>query len=199
MILKQPFHFIAQGVILKYLLCICVLMFSAQFASADTYSCAKMIFKDGWLRNYEYLGNTWGANTKKSGLVSSSIGSSIEKTTSSVDPGVTTGDSVSTTQYTSSWGECSMLEYNITWQMRDQYIEQNMDGIKKEIAIGEGQHVDSLAFLSGCKGIDHEVWTRSLQKNTAGFYDSTSSKDFSEKLGTVIKGNQQLQSNCTII
>lgn len=167
-------------------------------AHADMYKCAQMVYKDGWFRKYETLGNTWGANTKKHGVVSSLAGSSVEKTTSSVDPGVTTGNNVSTTQYSSSWGECSMLDYHITRQMRDDYIDQNMGEIKRQIALGEGYHVDSLAYISGCKGIERANWSQTLQKGTGQFYDIQNGPAFSRQIDTLINGSQDLKSNCHI-
>ncbi len=82
----------------------------SQAASADMYKCAQMIYKGGWFKKYEYKGNTYGANIKKHGLISSTAGSTSETVTASVDPGVSLKSSVSSTsQYSSSWGECAML------------------------------------------------------------------------------------------
>lgn len=170
-----------------------------QLAMADAYTCAKMIYKDGWLRKYELLGNTWGANTQKHGAVSSTTGSSIEKTTSSMDPGVFTGQMLSTVQYSSSWGECSMLDMYITKQMREEFIEQNLGEIKREVAMGQGHFVDSLAFVSGCKNLDQAQWSQELQQRTADFYDTASGKEFAGVLDQVIEAQPDLKSNCAIL
>lgn len=180
------------------IVCLLPLMILSAKASADQYSCAKMVYKDGWLTKYEHLGNTWGANTKKHGVVSSSVGSSVEKTTSSVDPGVITGQFMSSVQYTSSWGECSILEMNITQKMREDYIEQNMPEIKRQIAIGYGYHVDALAFVSGCRQLERAEWSRDLQKNTASLYDIKDGRHFSKKLDNIIKANASFKVNCHI-
>ena len=174
-----------------------MLVFSvSESVFADTYSCAKMVYKDGWLKKYEYLGNTWGANTKKNGALSSTGGSSTERMTASVDPGVSTGNFMSSMQYSSSWGECSMLEMFITQQFRQDYIEQNMDDIKKQIALGKGHHLDSLAFLSGCSQIERSEWSTELQSNTESFYDLIDVKKFDHKLESVIHGNSNLNQHC---
>ncbi len=171
----------------------------SNLAYADAYSCAKMIYKDGWLVKYEHLGNTWGANTKKHGAVSSSVGSSVEKTTSSVDPGVSTGNIMSSVQYFSSWGECSMLEYHITKQLREQYIEQNLGEIKRQVAMGQGYHVDALAMISGCQNLGANEWARALQSNTEELYDLNSGVAFADHLNTIVMSQNSLRGNCAIL
>lgn len=187
---------------MKYLvslLAISTLMMIPKIANADMYSCAKMTYKDGWLTKYEYLGNTWGANTKKHGAVSSSVGSSIENTTSSVDPGAYTGKFTSSVQFVSSWGECSILDYYITKKHREDYIDQNIHEIKKQVAMGAGHHIDSLAFISGCRGISKETWSRSLQQRTAALYDAENGAAFASELNSIVSGNDELKSNCQIL
>lgn len=172
--------------------------FVAPSALADSYSCAKMVFKDGWLKQYEYKGNTWGANTKKHGAVSSTVGSSAESVTSSVDPGVMTGNIMSTMQFSSSWGECSMVDYYITKEFREQYIEQNMNEVKKQIAKGDGHHIRSLAFLSGCTNLEYDHWVQQLRANMTHFYDAKKAKDFGTHLDNMIQKNNSLSKNCQI-
>ncbi len=184
---------------MKFVIGLSIALFAPVIVSADVYSCAKMVYKDGWLRKYDNLGNTWGANTKKHGAVSSSVGSSVERTTSSADPGVTTGRFMSVAQYSSSWGECSILEMNITRQFRQDYIEQNLGEIKKQVAMGSGHHVDGLAFASGCSNLDSATWSKSLQGRTADFYDSASGLAFANLLDNVISGDDSLKSNCRVL
>ena len=175
-----------------------VLALGSSVSFADSYSCAKMVVKDGWLKKYEYKGNTWGANTKKHGLVSSTAGSSTETTTGSVDPGVTTGQVMSTAQYTSSWGECSLVDTMITRRMRKDYIDQNLNDIKKHVALGVGHHVDSLALLSGCSGIEKRAWSQQLQGSMADFYDANSASEFVQELDKVIESNNVFATSCII-
>lgn len=171
--------------------------FLSSYAYADAYKCAKMVYESGWLKKYEHLGNTWGANTKKHGLLSSSVGSSVEKTTSSFDLGVATGNIMSTLQYSSSWGECSMLEYHITQRIREDFIDQNMPELKKQIALGGGIYVDTVAYLSGCDIKAEASWSRHLQSQTIQLYDAQSAKDFTAQLDKSIKANSELNNLCT--
>lgn len=164
------------------------------FGNAE--SCGKKIYSGGWLKKYEFKGNTLGANTKKSGLLGSSTGAFTENTTSSVDPGVTTGQFISSAQYSSSWGECAAVDLIITKSMRDGYIKQNLPEIKKQVAMGKGYLVDSLATLSGCKNIDHKNWSRKLQSHTSELYDSQSGDAFRDILDGIIVQDPELKTNC---
>lgn len=178
-----------------FLACVSAMSLSS-IAAADAYSCAKMVYAKGWLIKYEYKGNTWGANTQKHGVLSSTVGSSTEGTTSSVDPGYYTGSTMSSLQYSSSWGECSMLDYHITKQFREDYIEQNMVEIKKHVALGDGVHVASLAYLSGCKDIEESTWVNGLRSHMEPLYDAETGARFAEEIDQVIKGNVELKSKC---
>ena len=168
----------------------------AQVASADYYSCPKKVYSQGWLRKYEYKGNTWSANIKKSGFLSSTAHSSTENTTSSVDPGVTTGEAISSVQYTSSWGECAMFDMEITMKMRDDFIDQNLNEIKKQVAQGSGYHIDSLAALSGCAHYDSVIWAQHLQAHTGEFYDSIDGRAFRQVLDSMINSDSMMKPFC---
>ena len=163
---------------------------------ADYYGCNKMIYEAGWLRKYDYKGQTWAAGTKKSGPTSSTVHVSTENSTSSVDPGVTTGHWTSSSQYTSSWGECAAVDIEIAQQFRDQYIDQNLHEIKKQVAAGTGYHVEALAVLSGCKGPGSSAWGQTLQRHTGDFYDTDSGREFRSILDAIIKDNPQLSAEC---
>lgn len=167
-------------------------------AQADYYSCHKKIYETGWLKKYEYKGQTWGANTKKSGLLSSSVGVTVENMTSSVDPGVTTGELMSSVQYSSSWGECAAVDMEISKLFRDQYIEQNLVEIKKQVAVGGGYHIDSLAVISGCKGVNSAIFAGALQKSTEALYDAPNANAFRAELDRVIHRDRKLDTSCTI-
>lgn len=165
-------------------------------ARADMYKCAQMVYKDGMFKKYEYKGNTWGANTKKHGVFSSTGGSTTETTTASVDPGVSSKNLLSTTQYSSSWGECAAIDYHITQEFRGNYIKQNIAEIKKQISVGDGYHLASLAFLSGCKKIDRASWITTLQGNFESLYDATNELQFDSQLQRLIESDSVLASLC---
>lgn len=165
-------------------------------ARADMYKCAQMVYKDGMFKKYEYKGNTWGANTKKHGAFSSTTGSTTETTTGSVDPGVSSKSLLSTAQYSSSWGECAAIDYHITQEFRSNYIKQNIAEIKKQISVGDGYHLASLAFLSGCKQIDRMNWVSTLQGNFESLYDANNELQFDRQLQHLIQSDTSLTSQC---
>ena len=178
------------------IICAFLLFLVNGVAHADMYKCAQMVYKDGMLKKYEYKGNTWGANTKKHGVFSSTTGSTTETTTASVDPGVSTKQLLSSAQYSSSWGECSAIDYEITQEFRSDYIKQNIVEIKKQISVGDGYHLASLAFLSGCKQIDRAEWTTTLQKNFETLYDASNEVQFDKQLQQLIHSDRALASQC---
>ena len=175
-----------------------IIFFLSLTAKADYYGCYKMIYKDGWFKTYEHKGNTWGANTQKHGVLSSVAGSTTEGSTASLDPGVTTGQSSSSVQFSSSWGECSGVDILITKEMRNDYIEQNIVEIKKQIALGKGHHLASLAQVSGCKGTLSARWTSQLRFHMSDFYDANTGKAFGQMLDEVIQQDQILRMNCKV-
>lgn len=178
------------------IVCAMLLFFVNGVAHADLYKCAQMVYKDGMLKKYEYKGNTWGANTKKHGVFSSTTGSTTETTTASVDPGVSTKQLLSTTQFSSSWGECAAIDYEITQEFRSNYIKQNIAEIKKQISVGDGYHLASLAFLSGCKQVDRTGWIDTLQKNFEPLYDANNETQFDHQLQMMIHSDTTLASQC---
>lgn len=165
-------------------------------AHAGYYDCAKKVYEGGWLRRYEYKGETWGANTRKSGAISSTTHVSVENITSSLDPGVMTGRLVSMSQYSSSWGACAATGIEISQMFRQEYIEQNLHEIKKQVASGSGYHLDSLAVLSNCQGNVSTEWNQSLQSHIEMLYDANDGKSFSEVLDQVIENNPTLATLC---
>lgn len=169
---------------------------AAHFANADIDGCEKYQYKDGWLKKYEHKGNTWGANTKKHGLLSSTIGAYLESTTSSVDPGVTTNKAMSSVQFTSSWGECAAVEMFYVKNFRKNYIEQNLDEVKKEIAMGRGRHVETLAHLSGCRHADSAVWSQTIQSLTPAIYDLKDGAAIGSQIDSMILKNSDLSQKC---
>ena len=181
-----------------FVLCFALALFGFSSQSrADYYSCYKKIYEAGWLKKYEYKGNSWSANTKKSGPLSSTAGVSTENTTSSVDPGVSTGDLMSSAQYTSSWGECAAVDMLISKNMRDGYIEQNLLEIKQQVAQGQGYHLASLAVLSGCTGATNQAtFSRQLQSHMGDLYDTKNGAAFREKLDVIILENADLKTAC---
>ncbi len=89
-----------------------------------------------------------------------------------------------------------MLDYHITQEMRKEYIGQNLAEIKKQISQGEGYHLASLAFLSGCRDIEAAGWSKALQGEMEGLYDASHQDSFDAKLQNVIHKDSILNKQC---
>ena len=73
-----------------------------------------------------------------------------------------------------------------------------MAEIKKQIALGQGHHVDSLAMLSGCQQITQANWSKNLQSGMTQFYDAKDTATFSKKLDAIIESDIELKAQCSM-
>ena len=154
------------------------------FAATSIYSlqssatkCGEFIYnKKGMLKHYEWTPNSASENTKKGGVfMGATTHPSTENSTATVDPGVSTGATTGTTQSFSSYGDCSYwgaIKESLHGSYRHIYIRENLDGIKKQAALGSGgEHMASIAVMSKCSG---QAGTRLgflLQKNYSAVAD----------------------------
>jgi hypothetical protein len=113
---------------------------------------------------------------------------SIQATT--VLPAVT---SVSGTSYVSSTGPCAMIA-----SVRQEYIEQNLDEIKKQIAVGRGGHIDTLAVFSSCPFGSASRLGSLMQKNLSHVYDipSSGAAGFGAYIDWLIESDHELSLRC---
>lgn len=170
---------------------------------AHATKCGEFIYnKYGMYRHYEWLPNTASENTKKNGLAMSTIKPSTETSTASSDPGVSTGTSTASTQSWSSYGDCSFwgqIKDSMKASYRHIYIEENLDGIKKQAALGTGGgHMDSIALMSNCSMQAGSRLGALLQKNYATIcdYDPAHSTALVDYIDTLIKDDPELKDEC---
>jgi len=130
----------------------------------DDKKCFKFYTKNG-MRKYDYFGGFSSEASKKYGSSKATSQATTQSTTMAVDPMVYTGQSTSTVQYISSWGECSWLGLNNDQMQRESYIARNIDEIKQEVATGEGEHLQALFVLTGCDDSLHADFNKVLQQN----------------------------------
>lgn len=172
-------------------------IFLTPFANAT--KCGEVVYnKHGKLRKYNVLPLDLSEAWKKYGS-SSTSNATTETSTASVDPGVSTGASDSQTQSLSTKGDCKWGGFFGNADRRDfqNYVEQNMNEIKNQIALGEGGHLEILAAFSGCS--QAKVLGRSLQKNMRQFVDlgEQQASDFVDRVRTIIVSNPQLSEQCS--
>lgn len=150
--------------------------------------CGELIYnKHGKLRKYQILPLDIFENTKKNGI-STTSGATTESSTAASDPGVSTGASVSWKQSTSTNGPCKWGGLFATQEHYFDYIAQNLDLIKKEMALGQGGHLEILASAHNCQGIGMASFPKTMQKELVQFIDYTpeQARQFESTLNSVI-------------
>ena len=177
-----------------------VLLFVALFAfnahGYDDKKCFKFYTKNG-MRKYDYFGDFSTEASKKYGSSKATSQSTTQSTTMGVDPMVYTGQSTSTVQYLSSWGECRLIGLNNEQLQRESYIARNLEEIKQEVALGNGEHLQALFVLSGCQDSLNTDFNRVLQKN----FDRLDRVDnenswFSIEMDDILSRDQVLAGGC---
>ncbi len=183
------------------LLFIAIIFQSISGHALDEKKCSKML-NEGWFKKYKFggIGNGYwqplSQETKSAGSTTAASNSTTEGTTAVSDPGYTSNVMTSETQSTSSWGECSFISLKKMQTQQIAYIEQNAISIDREIALGDGGHIDSLIDLNLCdKNISSE-FKNTLQKNFKIYSSLDTAKDKVRKIKKFIKENKVLSRAC---
>jgi hypothetical protein len=189
----------------KKLILICISAFACFYGSdpalaVNSEACSKLR-NHGWWRTYQYHGtgeskmNAITNGTKRDGSSKYSSDSSTENSTYTVDPGASTRISTAGTQGISSWGECSLFAKEMKKE-RDFYIAQNMDELKKEIARGQGEHIQVLAFYSFCDAAALPALSSELRSDFPAIVRLRNEQEFSLKVDQLIQAKPDLRSLC---
>jgi hypothetical protein len=165
----------------------------------DSDKCHK-VTNQGWWRQYDYVPpigfKISTDHTHKDG-VSSTSKATTQNSTASLDPGVTTHQSQSDMQYTSSYGDCRWLGMNELKDERERFVALNLEQIKKEASVGGGAHIKTLASLSKCDDVGTSQLQIEMQKNLSNFIDLDAKKT-SDVLGQ-ITSDQRIAGHCGLI
>ena len=144
-----------------WVLAVSILVQSGVAQAYDFDKCFKQQTSLALFKKYDYkYAGPWWITCRTSGKESSilvSTNSSIEQSTMSLDPGVSVGNMTSSSQFSSSWGECAAWGETKKARERAAFIAQNTDELKRDIAFGQGDHLDALAYFTDC---DAEVTWR---------------------------------------
>ena len=128
----------------------------------------------------------------KQGTTKYSTEASTQASTRSVDPIVSTNSSTGSTQYSSSFGECSLLG-QMHENKRDAFIVASFQSIRDELAVGDGPHLAALASLSGCSAQHQKLFIHELR----GSWQTTASPtSLSESVTGVIASHGILKNDC---
>jgi hypothetical protein len=103
------------------------------------------------------------------------------------------GELLSSTQFTSSWGECSAIG---TRETRNQFLQANLENIKRDAARGAGEYLHTLSSLYGCKSFSkRNLFYSELQKNYEHlFTEDPSNSAPIQKIENLMIMNPELQS-----
>lgn len=79
------------------------------------------------------------------------------------------------------------------------FAEQNYSTLVKEMAMGEGENLDTLAGLYGCSQDSHGAFGSLVQENFANIVksDSTTSQEMLSSLNSELAGHAVLSQSCT--
>lgn len=104
----------------------------------------------------------------------------------------------STTQFTSSWGECSMLGSGE--EEKKAFVSYNVENLKIDISKGGGEYTDTYASLSGCSDNTKKEFAEYLQKNFIKIYSANldnSPEKIYNNIEQIIKENKKLTVACS--
>lgn len=83
---------------------------------------------------------------------------------------------------------------------REEFAQKNYSTLVKEMAMGEGENLDTLASLYGCSQNSHADFGSMVQTNFSQIVksDSTTSHEMLNSLQSEISGHAGLSKSCTI-
>lgn len=180
-----------------------LILFAVLFGTSTAFAynpkkCFSMRVKGGFFK-YTFGGNLSTDNmTKKHGTVGSTYESSIQTAQSLIDPSVIIGSTSSTVQFSSSFGACSYLGYNE--EMRKEYVAQNIEPMKQQVAFGRGEHLRSLYHYSNCQDGAFRDFRAALQKDYSQLvrFKTGDENAFLSRTDLIIFSQQNLRDFCRL-
>lgn len=176
-----------------------LLAHSVSFAF-DSSKCSSMLNK-GLYKKYKF-GGVGEANskaitgeTKSAGTTKATARISTEGSTAIVDPKYSTNASVSGSQGTSSWGPCSLFGLLERREQRELYVAQNFDQIKKDIANGSGEHLNTLSWYALCEDDAMAGYSQTLQDQFEVLQKSDQAS-FTQVLDRIVEGTPLVKVKC---
>ena len=103
------------------------------------------------------------------------------------------GMTSSTTQFTSSWGACSMLGMT---EQRKLFVASNIENLKTDAARGEGEYLNTLASLYGCDQISAHYLSNLLKTNYGKIFGNDNPESISADIDSLVLSNQELVAMC---
>ena len=178
-----------------------IILFTLILSTQSTFAldfdvCSKML-NNGWYQKYEYGGvdQPLTKATKKLGSSKGMSATSTEGSTAISDPKYWSNVTTSETQFLSSWGDCSAIGLHEVKEVREKYYVQNRPEILKEMAQGQGRHIEVLASFSLCDSTAKAEMGSTFQKNIKNFMDAKEG-DYGTHVDMLIKKSPSLSKQC---
>ncbi len=102
---------------------------------------------------------------------------------------------------TSGTSNCNIAGLVKAEKEREEFAKKNYSSLVKEMAMGEGENLDTLASLYGCSENSHADFGSMAQENFSDIIknDSTTYQDMLVSLKSEISGHATLSSSCSSI
>ncbi|MDH4466598.1 MAG: hypothetical protein QE271_00955 [Bacteriovoracaceae bacterium] len=181
---------------MKFSLFFFLSFFSLMANALDSSRCSSFLNNGMWKR-YKYMGidNPVTKATKNEGISKGTFVTSSEQSTGISDPKYWTNVSSSSSQGTSSWGDCRLLGLNNLKNMRDNYFNEHAAEIFADISKGDGHFLSVLSSFSLCDQISLQAYNLKLRQNIGVL---TTSKTPIVEIDSLISNDEILKESCYV-
>ena len=114
----------------------------------------------------------------------------------SLDPGITTGQTESSTQFSSTYGDCSIWADNNRWQRRESYVAENIGSLRRDAARGDGEYLDTFMYLTGCPSTARVGFANLLHANYQNLFKSDEEWGLSSDVDVLLQRDGGLSAAC---
>ena len=180
-------------------------LISSQALSSDwAKRCAEKVWaKRGILRKYQPKYMASGVvSTHTSAKENFSVVSKeflTQSSTAYMDPGISTGKTISTPQFLSSFGDCSLFAENGDWLRREYYVAENFINLRNDIAKEDGEYLDSFMFLTGCPANVKDHFSKFMHQNYLNLFSKSKEYwEFSSDVDQLIQTQALLATTCKV-
>jgi len=113
----------------------------------------------------------------------------------------TNGTGIQTFGITTGTSNCNPAGLVKLEKEREEFAEKNYPTLVKEMAMGKGENLDTLASLYGCSQDSHADFGSLVQENFGNIVksDSTSSQEMLSSLKSEMSGHAVLSKSCSAI
>ena len=113
----------------------------------------------------------------------------------------TNGTGIQTFGITTGTSNCNPAGLVKLEKEREEFAEKNYPSLVKEMAMGKGENLDTLASLYGCSQDSHADFGSLVQENFGNIVksDSTSSQEMLSSLKSEMSGHAVLSKSCSAI